>query len=272
MSEDSKELKVALPYEWALQKTLGPTLEEIGVDLVSLYHSSKTGVANIALAAKKKVKNSKDGSRQQTNMRVTRDVFWNGAFTNEEICAEYFGGALAGSRSEDGKDDSGIYYLDIIKSLSATQLHLHYVIYKAYNDSLRADENHKNVNVGLSDDLNKFKIFFFTEEIRQLGIKPDIDLVALHNKGLIGGYKTEPNIIEHNEQKYSTNVVWVQPTSLGVQLLTVAYAELNSWQTFPTKEFKPFDQISLPDHYSLAQEAIIKIAKEEIDRRNDERK
>lgn len=262
MTDNSKELKLAVPGEWALQKTLGPTLEEIGVDLVGLYKSSKKGVANIALAAKRKINDKKEANKK-ANLRVTRDVFWNGAFTNEEICAEYFGGALAGSRSQDGKDDSNIYYLDIIKSLSATQLHLHYLIYKTFNDLLRIGENHKKTNVGLSSDLSKYKIFFFTAELREQGIKPDIDLVALHSKGLINSYQTEPVVID---EKFSVNIAWVQPTSLGVQLLTVAYADLTDWHIFPLKEFKPFEQIALPEHYSFVRDDLIGIAKGEIAR------
>jgi hypothetical protein len=64
---------------------------------------------------------------------VARDVLWNGALTNDEVCAEYFGGILASSRSEDGSDDGVIYYVDVIKSLSSKQLKLHYVIYNSFN-------------------------------------------------------------------------------------------------------------------------------------------
>ena len=48
---------------------------------------------------------------KQANLGVSRDVLWNGAFSTESICAEYFGGILASSRSEDGKDDSAIPFV-----------------------------------------------------------------------------------------------------------------------------------------------------------------
>jgi len=53
-------------------------------------------------------KNLEDG--KAANLRVTRDVIWNGAVTDDEVCAEYFGGILAASRTEDGKDDSAIQF------------------------------------------------------------------------------------------------------------------------------------------------------------------
>ena len=55
-------------------------------------------------------------------------MIWNGAVTDDEVCAEYFGGILAASRTEDGKDDSAIQFVDCIKAMSAKQLHLHYAI------------------------------------------------------------------------------------------------------------------------------------------------
>jgi hypothetical protein len=71
------------------------------------------------------------------------------------ICAEYFGGILAASRSADGNDDSAIGYLNLIKSLSCSQLRLHYFIYTAFQKLLT--EREESPNVGQESDLKKYK-------------------------------------------------------------------------------------------------------------------
>ena len=110
--------------EWALEKAFGPVLTEIGEDLKRLY---AVGRDKILIAGYKKIKNKEDG--RKANLRVAQDVFWNGAFTDDEICAEYFGGILAASRSEDGKDDSAIeicerHQINVIATIAITLLYI----------------------------------------------------------------------------------------------------------------------------------------------------
>jgi hypothetical protein len=144
MPEEEKKLAIALPGEWALQKVFGPALTEIGEDLKKLYAKGRD---RLVAAAYRKVEDPEDG--KQANLRVTRDVLWNGAFTEDEVCAEYFGGILASSRSADGKDDDAIQFVDVIKSLSARQLRLHYVIYHSLNQIFVASGATVNVGQGL---------------------------------------------------------------------------------------------------------------------------
>ena len=82
----------------AAKAILGPTFNEIGEDLRKLY---AVGRDRIIDAAYRKLSDPNDGKK--ANLRVVRDTLWSGAFSDDEICAEYFGGVLAGSRSEDGK-------------------------------------------------------------------------------------------------------------------------------------------------------------------------
>lgn len=110
------------------EKILGKTFVTIGTDLAKLYEKGRDKIIE---KATKKITNIDDG--KSANLRVSRDVFWNGSFTDESICAEYFGGILASSRSMNGEDDLGIYYVDLIKSLSSSQLKLHYLLYLSLN-------------------------------------------------------------------------------------------------------------------------------------------
>lgn len=85
---------------WAGKKLLGPTFDTIGDDLQKLYAAGRDRIIGRAAA---KVDDLDDGRR--ANLRVARDVLWNGAFSESEVCVEYYAGLLAASRSVDGLDD-----------------------------------------------------------------------------------------------------------------------------------------------------------------------
>jgi len=112
------------------KKLLGKTFDIISEDIATLYTKGRD---TIIKKSTEKIPNINDG--KSSNLRVTRDVFWNGSFTEEAVCAEYFGGILASSRSKGGKDDTGVYYVNLIKSLSSNQLKLHYLIYLSFNNN-----------------------------------------------------------------------------------------------------------------------------------------
>ena len=95
MSKDTdNKLEISLPGEWLIKKLLGPTVDTIGSDFSKLYEAGRNKILN---AAQRKIKDIDDGAK--TNLRVTRDVFWNGSFTESDICAEDYSGALASSRT-----------------------------------------------------------------------------------------------------------------------------------------------------------------------------
>ena len=168
---------------YAAQKVLGPTLETMGQDMNKVWAIGKKKIFDRAAA---KTKNLEDG--KTANLRVTRDVIWNGAVTDDEVCAEYFGGILAACRSEDGKDDSSIQFVDCIKAMSARQLHLHYSIYNAWQRLLI--ESGKNINVAQSREVDSCPIWFSTNElVQRLKLNPGDDLTILHRQGLLSAFE-----------------------------------------------------------------------------------
>lgn len=234
-------------------KLLGKTAEEISKDISSLYSIGKDKIIDFAT---RKISNIDDG--KQANLRVARDVFWGGSFTEEAICAEYFGGILASSRSEDGKDDSGVYYVDIIKSLSSAQLHLHYVLYRSLNKLFLSDTTKSNLNVGQSTELYSVKLYLSAIELNSLGLNIDIDLEALYRKGLIHEYKS--NVHNFTDEENQTKVlpyVMIVPTTLGIQLLCIANNLLPDWRQFPVKDFGDFEDIKTSTFFDVSLEKII---------------
>jgi|GEM_PF-1073888 len=251
MTEGRKEVDLnvhALPAEWAAKKVLGPTLDEVGNDLAKLY---RKGVKSLLERARSKISNLND--KKIANLRVTRDVFWNGAYSNSEAAAEYFSGVLASSRSSDGKDDSMIYYLDIIKSLSSKQLVLHYAIYRALNVLLVADSDKKSLNIGLSGNVEALKLFVYGSEIESLGINMGRDSVALYNKGLIKQYSSKSRQLDGNDFVPDSREIvepvkiyqeaFFVPTTLGFQLYAVACAQADEWHDLARKTFTPLADV-----------------------------
>ncbi|MCX6807997.1 MAG: hypothetical protein NTZ80_04365, partial [Patescibacteria group bacterium] len=166
---------------------------------------------------------------------------------------EYFGGILASSRSEDGKDDSGIFYVDIIKSMSSGQLKMHYIIYRTFNKYFLADETKKGINPGQEDELNRENLF-----IPLLGIEQQLNqdlgavLHGLAAKKLIGGFKTQNHIDGNEIMPY----LKVSPTSLGIQLFAIANNKLEKWQRFAGEDFGDFRDIILPSIYASSLDSL----------------
>jgi hypothetical protein len=226
---------------WFGNRLLGPTIDIIGTDLKELYEKGRDRIAKKAI---EKTKNINEPG--QTNLRVTRDVFWNGAFTDEPICAEYVGGVLASSRTPDGKDDSGVFFLDIIKSMSSGQLKMHYIIYRILNKEFLANPAKHSLNPGQETELGNEELF-----IPSLGLidQPNQDLGiilhGLHARNLIGDFERQNHALDPTKVlpylKFS-------PTSLGIQLFAIAYNRLGQWRNFAKTDFGDFENIRLPQY------------------------
>ncbi len=251
MSEDEKKIAIAVPGEWALQKAFGPALTEIGEDLRKLYAKGRDKLISTAY---RKIHDVNDG--KQANLRVTRDVLWNGAFTEDEVCAEYFGGIFAASRSADGKDDDAIQFVDVIKSLSAKQLRLHYVIYNSLNKLLLAAG--KPVNVALDREIQPKQVWFASIElIKTLSLKIETDLNILHRQGLLHEYRTDTHTVS---EKQLLPYAFARPTTFGVLLYAVAHNKLEEWRTFDRQDFGDFPDIALPINYAATLDDLLKKA------------
>jgi len=234
-----------------IENVLGPTSKEIGQDLQTLY---KKGRELILRKAFQKLKDPND--RKKANLRVARDVFWNGSFTDEAICAEYFGGILAASRSDDGKNDFGIFYVDIIKSMSSGQLRMHYIIYRTLNKLLITNERKKTLNPANELELQKEKLFFpLLEIINQF--KNEDGGTILHGlaaKDLIGYFRTENYKLDDVRKILYLEV---EPTSLGIQLFAIANNMFDNWRNFSTVDFGDFDEVKLPRFYAQSLDSLL---------------
>jgi len=236
-------------------KLLGKTAEAISDDLANLYKAGRDKIVSVAV---RKTLDMEDG--KIANLRVARDVFFNGSFTDEAICAEYFGGILASSRSVDGKDDAGVFYTDIIKSLSSSQLKLHYIIYYTLNKLwLEMPKEKTRPNAGMGTETGQYNIWFSTIEIQNLGVDVEKDLIALHSKELIGSsYEALGHKLEDGKEVPYTKV---GPTTLGIQLYAVAHNKLPVWRNLPLEDFGVFPDIKTPQFFGFSIDDFLKKGK-----------
>ena len=238
------------------KKLLGKTMDLVSEDIAKIYAAGRDKIIYVAV---RKIKNVDDGLH--TNLRVTRDVFLNGSFTDEAICAEYFGGILSSSRSQDGKDDSGIYYVDLIKSLSATQLLAHYMIYRSLNKLLLETSEKRDLNVGDQNDLKKMTIYFSSIEFGKF-LKSDsrvvTDLFAIYHKGLLSSFRAEGRKLEDGKMVPYLEVV---PSSLGVQLYAIANNEFEYWREYPIKDLGEFKDIQNPKFFAFSIDILLEKAR-----------
>lgn len=231
-----------VPFDWALKKVLGPTLDEIGEDFRRVYVA---GREKLIAAAQRKIDDIEDG--RVANVRVAVDVLMNGAVAaDDEICAEYFGGLLAASRTEDGKDDSLMPLVDAVKSLSSEQLRLHYYIYHGLN---------RLPWTSRSESTKEKTVFFPYVGTSVPG--PDGDLSVLLHRGLIGSYTASSCLIRRKSDANESVVVYVsaQVTPFGKMVYAAAYNNLVWWRaigSMRTEHHKDFPGVKLPDAYGFS--------------------
>lgn len=234
---------------YVAQQLFGKTLAEMGDDLNKVYKANRD---KLLAKAAKKVVDPNDGAKP--NLRVARDVIWNGAVTDDEVCAEYFGGLLAASRSDDGKDDSALIYVDCIKALSSKQLHLHFVIYSSLHKMLL--DAGTAINPGIQDELSQKQVWFATNELRSLGLNPIIDLNVLLRQGLVSGYAFNQHVVGIKSLPYCQ----ASPTTFGVLLYAAALNYLNSWHLYGKANFTPIPaEIPLPTLIATNLDALCKL-------------
>jgi hypothetical protein len=103
----------------------GPLTGQMGQDLLAKYKNRNVSrVAKLAAAK---------GSSEAGSIppRVGGAVFDAASFADDELVAEYLSGVLASSRSQEGRDDSGVTWTALVARLSSDQLRLHFMLYSS---------------------------------------------------------------------------------------------------------------------------------------------
>lgn len=143
-----------------IQRMFGPAADEFGQALARSVAYRMRNFGRIADKAARKA--SADQGRGIVNARVAYTLLDEGSLCDDELMAEYLGGLLAGSRSQDGRDDRGVTWTKVVTGLSVFQVRAHYLLYREWADRLHGVDdlnlgnNREAVRAGMQVDLDEF--------------------------------------------------------------------------------------------------------------------
>ena len=111
-----------------VQKILGPTADYLGEELKAFTQRRINNIGKIFSNAEKKLGPRLD-SPGQVPPKVLKSVINEGSYSEDPVMLEYFGGVLASSKTEIGRDDRGARLIKILDNLSTYQIRTHYLLY-----------------------------------------------------------------------------------------------------------------------------------------------
>ena len=111
-----------------VRKLLGPTADYLGEELRNLTQRRVESIGKIFSNASKKL-GSQIEAPGQVPPRILKTVMDDASYCEDPLVLEYFGGVLASSRTEDGRDDRGARLMKIVDNLSTYQIRTHYLLY-----------------------------------------------------------------------------------------------------------------------------------------------
>ena len=214
-----------------IEKLLGPSFEYIGENLESYTKKMASNLSKVFSSAERKLGNRIE-EPGKISPKVLKSILENGAWCEENLQVEYFGGVLASSRVDVSRDDRGAYFSSIICDLSSYQLRLHYLFYT----SLREIFLGKSYNIGDSSDRRRMRVFipdlsfiasmeFTPEEIKKYDVLKQHAIWGLANASLIDrdfSYGTS-NYLQKQYPGIEDSGMILRPSQLGAELFLWAY-------------------------------------------------
>lgn len=213
-----------------LQKLLGPTADYLGCGLRDFTQKRMENVGNIFQNADQKL----GEKREQPGIippKVLKTIINDGSFNDDALAVEYFGGVLASSRTEYGRDDRGARMAKLVDALSTYQLRTHFLIYstlkelfkeKGYLFSMK-DRPDMEIFIPLSSYGEAMG--FSDEEWIKVDSLLRHTFFGLVNDGLLGGeFQYGPKeTLEKRMKNCETDGIVCQPSALGAELFLWAF-------------------------------------------------
>lgn len=208
-----------------LNKLLGPSADYLGAKTAGLVEKCDINLDGIFSKAYKKLGERADEAGS-VNPRVLKHVVDEGRFVEDELVAEYYGGLLASSKTNDGLDDRGLPHLTRVKAMSVYQIRLHFFI---YHSILRIFANNP-ANIGVQEERRKLRLYCpYTGVTSALLTQPaeatrfhsifTHSINGLYSHGLIDNFSYGP--AEHLQKAFkgaTTPGFIVAPTFAGTEL------------------------------------------------------
>lgn len=252
------DLTTALAIFTALagSEILKPSTEAVGKKL-------KESLGNIAAKARTKFGAKQLTNNIQPNYRVLKAISSEGAFCEDELMAEYFGGVLASSLSEVSRDDRGASFAALIGRLATYQIRAHYIFYSTVKILF---DDREDVSLMSSKYRNKLEVFIpndsfylameFSEKENVSVILPSV-MSGLARESLI---ERDFEVIGGKKTAYcGGNGIVFCPTDLGAELFLWAHGK----NDLPVTEFLKSElkfsfetNIQLPKNYKSVEKVL----------------
>ncbi len=230
-----------------LQKLLGPTADYLGAGIRDFTKKRVENIGRIFQKADERL-----GEKRETPgsipPKVLKIIINDGSYNDDSIAVEYFGGVLASSRTEIGRDDRGARMAKLVDDLSTYQLRTHYLIYS----NIKQIFSTKNYQFNVNDRPNMQTFFPFPSYVQTMGFsneeKKKFDPLLRHtffglaNDGLIENdfyYPSKESILSRFNGATDAGFI-CSPSALGAELFLWAFGEGDKGLIYIfSKDFRP---------------------------------
>jgi len=211
-----------------LIKLFGPTADYFGEGMKNHIQKSYDNINRIFNHSIKLLgpKIETDG---KVSPRILKNILSEGAFCEDELTSEYFGGVLACSRTSESKDDRGLTYLGIVSNMSTYQIRTHYIFYSIIEKLFKG----QNLSCSMIDDCDKMRVFLpWSVYSESMGINEELilahSMTGLSRLDLIGSYTHgSKDIICSKYPEANSEGILFSPSNFGVELYLWAHGHSN---------------------------------------------
>lgn len=212
-----------------INKLLGPTADYLGVSLKDFVQKRADNIGKIFFNAEKKLGN-KINEKGQVSPKVLKTIINEGSYCDDALAVEYFGGVLASSRTESGRDDRGARIGKILDSMTVYQIRTHYIIYtiirKLFKDSKyffnQIDRPKMEIFIPFSMYLNAMQ--FDENEQEQVMSILNNTFFGLRQDSLVDKFYYGPiDYIQKDYLEAKEGGIVVSPTAQGAELYLWGY-------------------------------------------------
>jgi hypothetical protein len=212
-----------------VQKILGPTADYLGKGLAGLAERSVENTGRVFLKAKNRLRERID-QPGAVPPKVLKGILENAPFCEDELGAEYFGGVLASSRTEVGRDDRGAAFIALIGRLSTYEIRAHFIFYSAVHSLYHGFVT----NIAAPEGRGQLETFIPLKDfgsLMELGTNENVQNVLAHvmfglaREALIDNdfvYGTLAEMKQHY-QRATTEGIAFAPSPLGTDLFLWAH-------------------------------------------------
>lgn len=247
-----------------LVKLLGPSFEYLGGEIKGYTEKANENLKNIISKSVKKL-GKKIDEPGQVPPKVLKEILFEGAFCENELAAEYFGGVLASSRSGVSRDDRGATYIKLVSGLSTYQLRLHYVLYTTLREKFLGsgiEPGTERLQMRIYIPSDEYLIAMDFQSTEDSAVISNHSLYGLQRSDLIGFWASgSKEIIEKflNVKKIPKRGLAFRPTGPGMELYLWGHGMGDlSIKHFldPQFELEPISEIVIPKRVLSVDELV----------------